>query len=107
MKNLSAPGLAMNAAEREAVRRTFAEGIARTLASRQAVPLFRWCLRHGFEKLIEEDLRALGRSTLYALWGPGAPLDFPDMIGDEEIDRAVRFEATALFTIIAAHRRLG
>lgn len=107
MKKLSAPGLALNAAECEAVRRTFAEGIARTLATRQAVPLFGWCIRHGFEKLIEEDLRALGRSTLYALWGPRAPLDFPDRTGDEDVDRAVRREATSLFTIIAARRGMG
>lgn len=107
MKDLSAPGLALNSAEREAVRRSFAEGIARRLASRQAVPLFLWCLRHGFEKLIEEDLRAVGRCSLYALWGPRAPLDFPDRVGDEETDRAVRLEATTFFTMIAAHRRIG
>lgn len=107
MKNLAAPGLALKAAEREAARRAFAEGFARTLARRRAAPLFRWCLRHGFEKLIEEDLRTLGRCTLYALWGPRAPLDFPDRVGDGETDDAVRLEATTLFTMIAAHRRMG
>ena len=42
LKTLSAPG-PLPPAEREVVRRAFAEAVARTLARRQAVPLFHWC----------------------------------------------------------------
>jgi len=95
-------GRRLDAPDRIRLRMLFVVEAATVIQTLQSRSLFHWCLEHGWEKLVSQDLATLGRRTLYGWACPGVQLDFVDLPGDTVRSRFVQNEVEAFFRALAA-----